>query len=74
LCKLALKKIGALQMANLRKRLNRNAEEFSSSKIMYDILLSLYIDQHARILVSLICIPLTFRLITQAGERNGNIL
>jgi hypothetical protein len=73
LCKLALKKIGALQMAKVRQRLNRNAEELSSSKIMYDIFLSIFIDQHARIFVSLICIPLTFPLIIRRPEKETEI-
>jgi hypothetical protein len=34
LCRHALKKMDAMQMANLRKRLNSNPEELSSSKIM----------------------------------------
>jgi hypothetical protein len=34
LCKVALKKMDAIQMENLRKRLNSNAEDLSSSKIM----------------------------------------
>jgi speckle-type POZ protein len=34
LCKVALKKTDSMQMANLRKRLNSNPEELSSSKIM----------------------------------------
>jgi hypothetical protein len=34
LCKLALEKIDAMQMAVLRKRLNSNTGELSSSKIM----------------------------------------
>jgi speckle-type POZ protein len=34
LCKVALKKMDSMQMANLRKRLNSNPEELSSSKIM----------------------------------------
>jgi speckle-type POZ protein len=34
LCKVALKKMDSIQVANLRKRLNSNPEELSSSKIM----------------------------------------
>jgi hypothetical protein len=34
LCRHALKKMDAMQMANLRKCLNSNPEELSSSKIM----------------------------------------
>jgi speckle-type POZ protein len=34
LCEVALKKMDSIQMANIRKRLNSNPEELSSSKIM----------------------------------------
>ncbi len=39
LCKLALKKMDSIKMAKVRQRLNANAEELSSSKIMYYFLL-----------------------------------